>query len=642
MAIDLLEKELRGDIMRPDAHVLLISSYIQAGEAEMAETLTKEAIELFPGLSSFQWLLAEAYLRQERVEDARNQYMLVRDEVNRGTSFLPLQVTNNQITTRLGQLDLMEAAEAYQNQDLEKAIRFMESARKKLSPSPDILKNLAVLYSESGRHEEGLPLLERSREHYPEDSDFIRLQAMYYQQMENSEEMIKIYEEIVEKNPGSVEDVLVYAQLLFQSRETNKAITLLAELLEKYPKERRIYDTLISFFEGTLNIEGKRNVLKRMADEFPDELPIWVQIAETHELQKEWKEARSLYDSLAIETGDELLYGLRIAYTYESQDSLAIAEAIYENLYESHPQNETLLVRMGANFENQSKWQQAVNSYRELAEMLPDEPEPAVRLGVALFQTDDSELSLAELERAAKLGSDNPEIFLYRSKLYSRRNEDEKALRLAIDALEASFEQLGESQKQMQGQMQSQGFYGVLRSETTRKDTESLNMISEEAFDWFTDTFRESDVTSLLSRLLEKYPLSAKLFSMTGNYHMKIGNRNRALRLFEEAVRLAPKLADAHFLLGELYNDTGDTAKAIRSYRRSLSLSPEWPEPYRALIRTQQKKGNLNDLCDRWLAMYRSRPHNEVLRSSLIEALHKANRFSEAAEIINNRKTDLE
>jgi tetratricopeptide (TPR) repeat protein len=253
-----------------------------------------------------------------------------------------------------------------------------------------------------------------------------------------------------------------------------------------------------------------------------------------------------------------------------------------------------------------------------------------------LFHKDDVEASLAELERAAALESENPETPLYRSKLYIQLNEDEKALRLAIDALESSLDQLGKSQEQMQGQMQSQGFYGVMSSETTRQDTETLDRLSGEAFDWFTDTFRESDVTPLLNRLLEQYPLSARLYSMTGNYHKEKGNRNQALQYLEEAVRLAPSLGDAHYHLGELYQEAGDDTKAIRSYRRASSLSSDWSQPYRALIDIHRKTGGLDDLCDRWLAMYRATPNNEILRSHLIEALHKANRIDEASEIVRD------
>ncbi|MDZ7757733.1 tetratricopeptide repeat protein [Rhodohalobacter sp.] len=640
MAIELLEEVIRRDIMRPDAHVMLISSHLQTGGADKALDLSMEAQELFPGMHAFTWLLAESQMQLENVEEARHQYNIVEEHINRGASFMPLAVDRTQLTIRFGQLDLMQAAEAYQNGELETAIRFMKNARTKLPPSPDLDKNLVVLYAETEQYDKGLSLLESARTQHPENLELIRLQAMYYQQMENTEEMVSTYQEIVENNPGSVDDTIIYAQLLFQTKESNKAVALLEELLEQHPKERRIYNTLIEFFENSFNIPGKRNTLLRMAKQFPDDRSILLEIAKTYELEKEWAKARTLYDSLAVETGDELIYGLLKANTYEQQDSLEVAEGIYQNLYEVYPNDEVLLARRGANYEDQQKWKLAAGVYKILTEVKPDAPGPHSRLGVSYYKSGELESALSVLEKAVELESDNPETELYLSRLYHQQKDDEKAMRLAKTALELSLTKLAESQQEMQGQIQTEGMYSLMGRESSGEDAEALNRLSEEAFEWFTNSFHESNVKPLLNRILEEYPLSAKLFAMSGAYYKESGDRDEALRLLEEAVRLAPSLADAQLLLGELYADAGNAPEAIRSYRRALSLSPEMPEPYRALIKLYRNNDDLDSLCDRWLAMYRAAPHNEVLRSHLIEALHKAGRISEATEIVQNHKSE--
>ena len=640
MAIELLEEVLQRDVMRPDAHIMLISSHLQTGGADKALDLSMEAKELFPGMQAFTWLLAESYMQLEQFEEARREYNHVDELLNRGASFMPLAVDRTQLTIRFGQLDLMRASEAYQSGDLETAIRFIRNARTKLPPSPELDKNLVVLYAETEQYDESLQLLESARVEHPDNLDLIRLQAMIYQQMENTEEMVSTYQEIVENNPGSVDDTIIYAQLLIQTKESNKAVALLEELLEQHPKERRIYDTLIEFFENSLNIPGKRNTLLRMAKQFPDDLTIPLEIAETYELEKEWAEARVLYDSLAVETGDELIYGLLKANTYEQQDSLEVAEGIYQSLSEIDPNDPTLLARRGANYEKQQKWDFATDAYRILTEVSPETPAAHTRLGVAYYKSGELESALSVLEKAAELGSDNPETELYLSRLYYQQKEDEKALRLAKTALELSLTKLATSQQELQGQIQTEGMYSLMGRESSSEDADKLNRLSEEIFEWFTNTFHERNVKPLLKRVLEEYPLSAKLFAMTGTYHKENGDYDEALHLLEEAVRLAPSLADAQLMLGELYADAGNAPEAIHSYRRALSLSPELPEAYRALIKLYRNNDDLDSLCDRWLAMYRAAPHNDVLRSHLIEALHKAGRIDEATEIVQNHKSE--
>jgi len=640
LAIELLEVVIRRDIMRPDAHVMLISSHLQTGGAEKARTLSLDAKELFPAQHAFTWLLAESYMQLEQFEEAQHQYNNVEDLLNRGESFMPLAVTPQQLTIRYGQIDLMRASEAYQNGEVEIAIRFMKNARSKLPPSPDLDKNLVVLYAETEQYDKGLSLLEAARAEYPDNLDLIRLQAMFYQQMENTEEMVSTYQEIVENNPGSVDDTIIYAQLLFQSKESNKAVVLLEELLEQHPKERRIYATLIEFFENSVNIPGKRNTLKRMAAEFPDDLSIAMDIAKTYELEKEWAEARVLYDSLAVETGDELIYGLLKANTYEQQDSLGVAENIYQSLSENYPNDQTLLSRMGANYEDQQKWTMAASAYSKLTELNPDTPEPYTRLGVAYYKSGELDSALSALEKSDELESDSPETELYLSRLYQLQEENDKALRHAKTALELSLKRLAESQQEMQGQIQTEGMYSLLGRESSGEDAEKLNRLSEETFDWFTSTFNESNVKPLLRRVLEEYPLSAKLYAMSGAYYKENGDNGEALDLLVEAVRLAPSLAEAQLLLGELHFEAGNSSEAILSYRRALSLSPDMAEPYRAMIKLYREDDDLDTLCERWLAMYRAAPHNEVLRSHLIEALHKAGRIKEATEIVQNHKTE--
>lgn len=60
------------------------------------------------------------------------------------------------------------------------------------------------------------------------------------------------------------------------------------------------------------------------------------------------------------------------------------------------------------------------------------------------------------------------------------------------------------------------------------------------------------------------------------------------------------------------------------------------PEPYKALIDLYRRKGQIDQLIERWKARYRVRPKNDALREHLIEALHKAERFEEAQKIINS------
>ena len=64
---------------------------------------------------------------------------------------------------------------------------------------------------------------------------------------------------------------------------------------------------------------------------------------------------------------------------------------------------------------------------------------------------------------------------------------------------------------------------------------------------------------------------------------------DEALPAAQNAVRLAPDSADAHYVLGRALADSGDTAKAIPELERASRLSPDSPEIHFALAKAYAK-----------------------------------------------------
>jgi tetratricopeptide (TPR) repeat protein len=62
--------------------------------------------------------------------------------------------------------------------------------------------------------------------------------------------------------------------------------------------------------------------------------------------------------------------------------------------------------------------------------------------------------------------------------------------------------------------------------------------------------------------------------------------------LLEKAVRLDPKLGEAFLLLGIVYADRGNLAKAIAAYRSSIEATPPMPEAHYRLAQAYRKTGD--------------------------------------------------
>ncbi|KAF0095798.1 MAG: hypothetical protein E1N59_574 [Puniceicoccaceae bacterium 5H] len=65
-----------------------------------------------------------------------------------------------------------------------------------------------------------------------------------------------------------------------------------------------------------------------------------------------------------------------------------------------------------------------------------------------------------------------------------------------------------------------------------------------------------------------------------GGFAAFSGDNERGIELMQRALRFEPDNALAHFQLGDMYRDTGQTDKALAEYRRARELKPEFADPW--------------------------------------------------------------
>ena len=71
----------------------------------------------------------------------------------------------------------------------------------------------------------------------------------------------------------------------------------------------------------------------------------------------------------------------------------------------------------------------------------------------------------------------------------------------------------------------------------------------------------------------KNYSESKQLYAEGVKYALA-GFFSQAVELFQRAIRLDPKFADAHFALGHAYFDIGRWQQAAESFKRALELNP--------------------------------------------------------------------
>jgi tetratricopeptide (TPR) repeat protein len=72
-----------------------------------------------------------------------------------------------------------------------------------------------------------------------------------------------------------------------------------------------------------------------------------------------------------------------------------------------------------------------------------------------------------------------------------------------------------------------------------------------------------------------------------GNALLREGKLQEAIGHFEQALRIKPDFADAHYNLGVALETLGRTQEAIQHYKQALRIKPDFTQAQNALARLQ-------------------------------------------------------
>lgn len=87
--------------------------------------------------------------------------------------------------------------------------------------------------------------------------------------------------------------------------------------------------------------------------------------------------------------------------------------------------------------------------------------------------------------------------------------------------------------------------------------------------------FSTLNIKSLESSI-ERYPNQAKLYAVLGEFFVKVGLYDKAIRQFEAALQLSPRRANLIFFIGAIQLHQKKYTSAYAAFRKGLKLNPEY------------------------------------------------------------------
>jgi len=99
---------------------------------------------------------------------------------------------------------------------------------------------------------------------------------------------------------------------------------------------------------------------------------------------------------------------------------------------------------------------------------------------------------------------------------------------------------------------------------------------------------------NLIDALLKDYPNEARLYNLRGSCHKALGQLDKAVKSYEQALMIKPNYVDAHYKLGNTLKALGQLDEAVQSYEKALIINPNSAEVLNNLANTFKALGQLD------------------------------------------------
>lgn len=137
---------------------------------------------------------------------------------------------------------------------------------------------------------------------------------------------------------------------------------------------------------------------------------------------------------------------------------------------------------------------------------------------------------------------------------------------------------------------------------------------------------------AVMRHQLEKYPNDYGAHVWLGALMLSRLNPTGALAVLDEAVRIDPKKAEGHDLLGEALQTVGRSGEAMEQFRKAIAIQPDYPNAHYNLAKTLIKANQLTEARDNFAQVVAAYPEDAQMRNEFGALLLRMGKPTEALE----------
>jgi tetratricopeptide (TPR) repeat protein len=629
-AITKLNQAIELDSSYTEARILLGQIYLQTNQPKHAEEILKPALTFKMNYPEVLLGLGIAYFEQKR-------YTSSLMELRRALSLDPNNVQASEIAA-LCYLNLGVAD--YQNGLFNGAISNFNKSIGINHTNIQAYQNLVVVLYESGKRQEAIKICTKGLSISPKEKILLKIIIQCYAETNKIEEALEPAQKLYKYYPNDVESALQLAYIYRYSNRGDEAFGIYEKMIEKYPSDQRIYDEYAELHSLRGEYSKAINTYEKFLNHTDSKSLVHQKIAEIYLREEKFNSARLSYKKALKSTEDKVDIYCSIADTYVEQNNNSLAIGTYREGLENHPQSWKLHKELASIYEP-INIDSAVIIYNHMIQIQPSNPFPSIRLA-ALFSKNNDEEAIRYSEKAIELHASTPEPYFILAGIHLSQKDSSSSINLFKQSVQKSLKEISRLKKIVTNEISnSRGRINLDRLEFMGDDVnamEKLQRILRSSLQFLLNIEINSVLENYLTEWLKEYSEETVLFEFLAETVEKQNDRNRALSIYEQLIRLNPKIKEGHLGYARINEKNGKFNSAISAYKRALTIDSKDPEIFHKLISLHIKENKVDQLCEDWLLRTKREPENKILLSNLRVVLKKMGRKKELnriSEMIN-------
>ncbi len=314
---------------------------------------------------------------------------------------------------------------------------------------------------------------------------------------------------------------------------------------------------------------------------WPDE-PEWHSFAADLQLQLGYAEQADAHIAEALKKNpDNPIFWQQSAEIRLHANDLAQAKADLEKSIQMQTKDAGAWLKLAEVNRRLGDMTAAIRDVQNAQQLEPGNKSLALKEAQLLFDQQDYPAAIEKTTAILETDPANTDARIIKARALAKQGKFEQALATLESSIKSQPDNAHLAVESLKIRKDFEGPEAVLPelirlAEANTEDPEVLTLLT----DWLIQTNRLEKAAQTAQTILRILPREAKVHLMLGRLQRKNGQLDQAIAHLSDAIAYDPNMVEAYIELGKTYQERRDLEEAIRAFQKGTEVAPKDPRPY--------------------------------------------------------------